>query len=147
MKHSVVCGLLLPFSLHAQQVKESDIKVGKSHRQGFVATSKYGKTEVAEMMNTKFAEAGLKKHSKKQKFITYKGVTWQPTGSNKVDLYYRVTEKKHKARIAFIASKGYDNYITSANDATTAANITAYLSELDEAIARDLAVKQKQHEL
>ena len=137
----------MPFIANAQKVSEDVIKVGKESRNGFIARSKYGRTQMNEIIATKFTEAGFKKHGKKSKFHTYKGVIWSVTGPSKVDLYYKVTGKKHKARVYFIASKGYDNYITSSTDAATASSITNYLSQLDAAIALSEELKQKEKDL
>jgi len=139
--------LFAPAVMRAQDVKEAPVKVGKDHKSGFVAASAYGKAEVASIMASKMEAAGLKKRSKKSKFYLYKGVTWQVTGPNKVDLYYKVTGKKHKARVLFVASKGYDNYITTTSDAATAASISAWLGQLDAAIAVNQSINQKEMEL
>ena len=147
IKSLIVLISFMPIMAHAQKVSEDVIKFGKETKNGFVARSKYGRTQMNEILATKFSVAGFKKHGKKSKFHTYKGVIWTVTGPNKVDLYYKVSGKKHRAKVYFIASKGYDNYITSTTDASAASSITEYLSQLDAAIAQSEELKQKEKDL
>jgi len=147
LKTTGFCLLLLPASLRAQQVTEGSIKVGKEHKNGFIAVSKYSRAELSDLLATKLTGAGLKQHNRKHKFHNYKGIVWNVTGPTKVDLSYRVTGKKHKAKIYLIASKGYDNYITGLSDANTATSIYSFLTELDGQIANSQMVAEKQAEI
>jgi len=72
---------------------------------------------------------------------------WPTLSPNKVDVYYKVQKKKHISKIYFIASKGYDNYITSATDPTLAVGINNFLGGIDAAVARNEAIKQKEQEV
>ena len=82
-------------------------------------------------------KAGLKHHGKKKKFYKYGGVIWPVSGSDKVDILYRVATKKHQTVIYFIVSKGAENYITTETDFNTATNIRNFLAGTDMAIARE----------
>jgi hypothetical protein len=147
VKTILVCGLLLPLGLKAQLIDEAVIKVGKDHKNGFIATSKYGKAQMKDMLAKKMDETGLRKAGRKSKFITYKGATWPVTGANMVDIYYKVSGKKHKSKVYFVVSKGYNNYITAATDAAAAGKISEYLGQLDNAIALNEQIQQKQEEI
>jgi hypothetical protein len=147
VKTIVVCALLLPLGLKAQLISEAVIKIGKEHRNGFIASSKYGKAEMKDILAKKMDEAGLRKAGRKHKFLTFKGAAWPVTGGNKVDIYYKVAGKKHQSKVYFIVSKGYNNYITTATDGTAATNITEYLGGLDNAIAQNEQIQQKQEEI
>jgi hypothetical protein len=130
-----------------QKIGESDIKIGKVEAKGFVATTKYNKTQVSEVLESKLRKAGLSKHGKMKKFYTFRGVDCVALSPAKIDVYYKVQKKKHHAKIYFIASKGYDNYITSASDAAIAANINTFLGNIDDMVALNEEIKQKQLEV
>ncbi len=139
--------MLCPLFTYGQQAKEEKVKVGKTEMTGFVATSKYDKTLVDEALTQKLTEAGLTKHGKKKKFYTFMGASWPAVSATKMDIYYKVSKKKHKAKIYVVASKGYDNYITAASDATTATNITNFIGSIDALVERNAEIKRKELEM
>lgn len=147
-----ILGILVPALLclqaaYGQKIKEENIKIGKAEAKGFIATSKYSKTQVAEAMSEELERVGLRKHGKMKKFYTYLGADCPTLSPNKIDVYYKVQKKKHHAKIYFIASKGYDNYITSASDAAITANINTFLGGIDAVVAHNEAIKQKEQEV
>ncbi len=139
--------MLAPGMVKSQVVNESAIKIGKTPANGFVAISRNSKADLIDILKDQLGAEGLKKHGRKHKFTDYKGVVWHVTGANRVDLYYKVTGNKKRSKVYFIASKGYDNYITSATDQTNSAAITAYLGTLDAAVAKKEELKVKEAEL
>jgi hypothetical protein len=144
--------ILLPALLclqaaYGQKINEDNIKIGKAEAKGYVATSKYSKAQVDEALAGELERVGLKKHGKMKKFYTFMAADWPTLSPNKVDVYYKVQKKKHHAKIYFIASKGYDNYITSASEPTLAAGINNFLGGIDAAVARNEAIKQKEQEV
>ncbi len=151
IRKGVVSAFFSIFLIHgallAQVVSEAPVKIGKTPCSGFIALSGKSKDEVTGILKEQLGAEGLKKHGKKHKFTVYKGVVWHVTGSNRVDLYYKVTGNKKHSKVYFIASKGYDNYITAANDQQDAASVTSYLSSLDGAITLNDELKKKAEEL
>jgi hypothetical protein len=147
-----ILGILVPALLclqaaFAQKINEDNIKIGNAKAKGFVAISKYSKAQVDEVMASKMSGVGLKKHSKTKKFYTFLAADCPTLSPNKIDIYYKVQKKKHHAKIYFIASKGYDNYITSASDAAAAANINKFLGNIDVMVALNEEIKQKEQDL
>lgn len=146
--YTIVVALLCPFITMAQHVKEGKVKVGKTSMIGFIATSKYDRTQVEEAIAQKLTDAGVKKHKKKKKFFRYKEISIPELSPAKIDVYYRVaSRKKHKSRIYWVISKGYDNYITSATDASAADNVTRFLSGIDAIVEHNEEIKQKEQEV
>ena len=139
--------VLLPLFANAQQVVEQKVKLGKTEVSGFIATSMSEKPLVEDALTSKLTDAGITKHGKKKKFYTCKGVSVPEISPNKVDLYYRVQSKKHKSLIYFVVSKGYDNYVSTATDATTAGNVINFLGKIDSRIARTAEIKQKEEDI
>jgi hypothetical protein len=143
----VVVMLLCPIFSFGQKVEEGTIKIGKSEASGFIATSKYDKGQIEEALAAEFTKAGLKKPGKKKKFITYKEVEWPAISPAKIDVYYKVGTKKRRTKVYFIVSKGYNNYVTSANDAIIATNITTFLGQIDATAALNEEIKRKEQEV
>jgi len=143
-KTLLACGLFFPVAINAQQVKEEVIKVGRHKKDGFVATSdKYSKGQVKDILAAKFETAGLKMSGKKKKFYSFKSVIWPVSGHDKVDIYYRVVTRKHQTKIYFIASKGVNDFITSATDWNAATGIRHFLQQLEPSIALNEEVARK----
>jgi hypothetical protein len=79
-------------------------------------------------MRKKFIDARLGKGSKASDgFQVLKGVVIPEIAKEKIDLYYRVEDKKPSALVNMIVSKGYDNFMKMDQDAEALNNTVAYL--------------------
>ncbi len=148
----ICCSLLfvivmMPSILRAQKISEETVKMGKQSAACFVAAIKHEKDDVQAALIAELEKAGLKKAKKKKKFYRMMGVEWPSVSSGKLDLYYKVSGKRHKSKIYFVASKGYDNYITNANDAGAASAINAFLSGINAAVEHNIEIKNKEAEV
>ena len=123
------------------------VKLGKSEVTGFAATSNYEPSLVEEAIAGKLKDAGIRTHGKKKKRYTYTGVSLPEISLNKIDLYYKVQKKKHKSKIYFIVSKGYDNYVSTATDAAMAANVINFIGKIDGVVAHNEEIKRKEQEM
>lgn len=139
--------LLVPAIGRSQKITEETIKMGKQNASCFVATSKFDKDDVQAAVVTELEKAGLKKAKKKKKFYRMMGVEWPAVSSGKLDLYYKVTGKRRKTKVYFIASKGYDNFITSANDAGAASAISTFLTNINATVEHNVEIKNKEAEV
>ena len=88
------------------------------------------------------------KGKKYKGYIKYAAVTFSELSPNKMDIYTKVEGKKDNSNVIMLVSTGYDNFIGTATDATTAANTIIFLNKLnDDAVtmkaAIDLADQQK----
>ena len=138
---------IMPIGVFAQEVKESKVKIGRDHKDGYVAMSRHGSAAIKNVIETKFKNAGLGKRSTKKGFRTYKGAVWPAVSTNKMDVYYRVKGNSRKCKVYLVASKGYDNYITGATDAAASTNIITFLQSLDRQAELDEQIGAKQAEL
>ncbi len=141
--------LFLPLALLAQDltIKEANVKMGKSKLWCFSTTYKYDKAITAETIEGNIERANFKRSSHKKGFNIYRGVSWPAISNTRCDYYYKVKSKKGKTTVYFSASKGYDNFVTSANDPEISGNIKTFLQNLDGQIANALAIKGKEQEL
>ena len=139
--------ILCPVLSFAQKVEEEDIKVGKMEAKGFVATSKHDDDIIKEVLTAEFEKAGFKKPGHKKKFTTYKEVDWAAISPTKLDIYYKVGTKKRRTKIYMVVSKGYNNYVTTASDASIAANITTFLTQVDAAATLREDIIRKEQEV
>lgn len=141
--------LLLPVLALAQgvSVTEGNNKMGKKKMWTFSASYRYDKASTAIVMQQNMERAGLTKPKTKRGVKRYKGVVWNSISPNKGDYYYKVKNKKGRTTVYITASKGYDNYVTTENDAQMAGKITNYLRNLEGQIASAIAIQQKETEM
>jgi hypothetical protein len=147
--HLILLVLLLPFSLLAQQVTvtETATKMGKKKLWCFAASYNFDKAPTKEVIEQQLSDAKLKRSARKKGFSIYKAATWPAISNTKCDYYYKTKSKKNKTTLYLSVSKGYDNYVTTANDAEVAANITRYLQNLNPQIATAISLKKNEAEL
>lgn len=140
---------MLPMMAHAQDVdvKEGNMKMGKKKMWTFSASYPYDKVTTAAVMQQNMEKAGLKHYKKKKGVTKYMGVSWPAVSNSKGDYYYKIKSKKGRTMVYMAASKGYDNYVTTANDAIMAGKVTTYLQSLDGQIANAIAIQQKEAEM
>ena len=141
--------IILPCIAKAQgvNIKEGAMKMGKQKLWAFTATYDYPKDAVIGAMESNLDNANLKRSAKKKGVCTYRAASWPSISNNKADYYYKAKGSKGRTMLSLVASKGYDNYVTSSNDAEIAGNITRYLQNLDVQIATALKIKAKEEEL
>jgi hypothetical protein len=146
---TIVLAALFPMVLNAQEitVSESSEKMGKEEMWCFSARYNHEEEITREVLGQRVMEAGIKKGTEKKGVSIYKGATWTDISAAKCDYYLKTKSKKNKATVYLCVSKGYNNFVTSANDAATAANITAFLQKLEGQIAAAEAIKLKEAEL
>jgi hypothetical protein len=147
----LLLALLLPYYIFAHgggvPVKEGKVKMGKTKLWCFIAEYPYDKAITVETIEKDIQGANIKRTSRKKGFSIYRGVSWHTFSNNKGDYYYKVKNKKGKTTLYFCASKGYDNYVTSTNDAETTTKITNFLHELSHKIETAKAILEKESEL
>ncbi len=142
--------VLFPFTVSAQniEIKEGNAKMAKTKLWCFSTTYKYDKTLAIEIIESKIASANLKRSARKKGFSIYRGVSWSTIiPNNKADYYYKVKGKKGKTTFYFCASKGYDNYVTTAQEPELAKNIISFLQTLDTDMATAASIRAKELEL
>jgi hypothetical protein len=145
----LLLALLLPFCVAAQDVaiKEGSAKMGKKKMWCFSARYDYGKKITKETVNEIMDNAGLRRNSHKKGVSKYKGASWSAISNSKCDYYYKLKGKKGRTTMYLAVSKGYDNFVTSTNDAEIAGNITRLLTDLQTQIATAQMIQEKEAEL
>lgn len=143
----LLAALLLPILAGAQTVKEVTIKKGKESVPAYSIRIKHAKSLTQKVLKEREQEAGLKKGKHKKGFKVYKGVVWPGISSNTMDYFYKIKGNRRKTTVYFVVSKGYDNYVTSANDMNTSSGIHTFLTTLDEKVATQKEIDKKEAEL
>ena len=138
---------VLHFSATAQTVKETMLKKGKDHIPGYTIKIKHSKALASATIKETLSDAGLKKGKNKKGYHEIKGAVLPAVSNTKQDYYYKVTGNKRKATIRFAVSKGYDNYVTGANDAQMNDAIKALLADIDTKTGIKEQLNEKQGEL
>ena len=140
MKHNVAAvtsTLLIFFVLffasqtHAQAYNTS-IDFMNASRAAVAIELPYPPDMVEKALKERLENAGLKKDGSKKGVINYKEVVLNDITSEKMDVYTKVERKsrseKDKSIVYLLASKGYDNFITPAQDSIAVAKMASYLN-------------------
>lgn len=155
MKRNVmklVCGFALAglFTLNAaaQNAHEVSVTIDKETKTAFQGDYKVSKALMSTTVEDRLKKAGLSKSSKTNGYQVYKGVIFPEISANKVDIYTKVEGKKANASVIMLVSAGYNNFVSTASDAATAANTITFLNKLNEdAVSMqgviDLSAQQK----
>lgn len=143
----LLLAIVLPSFAHAQEVRETILKKGKEHIPGYTMRVKHSKALTTATLKENLQEAGLKKAKHKKGYYVYTGAVIPAISTNKQDYYYKVTGNKRKATIHFAVSKGYDNYVTSANDNHTAMAVGTFLADINNKTGIKEQLNEKQAEL
>ncbi len=140
---------ILPLALSAQdiKIKEGNAKMGKKKLWCFSTRYAYDQKITRETMEQNLSEANIRRTSRKKGFSIYKGAYWPALSKTTCDYYYKLKGKKGKTTVYLAVSKGYDNYVTSANDAEISANIVRYLQNLQAQLAKAVLIQEKEQEL
>jgi hypothetical protein len=112
----------------AQNAREATVKFMKGQQNAIVADYDLPEKVVADALKERLEKEGLTKRSSEKGFMAYKGATWANISPDKMDIYARVEGKGDKSTITMLASKGYDNFISTTTDADKVQKIQAFLN-------------------
>lgn len=146
-KYLIIAIAFLPLASSAQDIKEEKVKKGKDEANAFIVSYRYPKSVAKATMESVVKDNRMKRSNKKGGYYTYKGAMWSEVSSTKMDYSYKVSGNKRKSTIYIIASKGYDNYVTTANDPQSAANIKNFLKSLENKMDITKLIKEKKQEI
>lgn len=114
------------------QTREASVSFGKVSHSAVIADFNYATDALDAVLKKRFADAKLPKtKSASGKFKKMEGATWPEISNDKMDYYYRLSGKKGKATLEIMASKGYDNFVTAQNDASSVQNIKNFMISLE----------------
>lgn len=139
--------LIFPIFANAQEVKEKTVKNGKESMPAFTIKVKHGTKLVKQVLKTSAEQAGLKKAKHKHGYTIYKRAVWSAISTNKLDYYYKVKGNGRKATVYFSASKGYDNYVSSQTEPSSAMSINTFLQQLAQKIDLQNEIDQREEQL
>lgn len=114
--------------LFAQDAKETTIRYNKTNQNALIATYDQPAEVTEAALKERLAKEGLTKMKSSNGYMAYPGVIWSPVSTDKMDVYFKVEGKKDKSTITVLASKGYDNFVSSASDPVIVDQIKRYLN-------------------
>jgi len=125
---SIVTLTIAAQSSFAQNAREASVKFMKGQQNAIVADYDLPKDVVEDALKERFDKEGLGKKSSEKGFMAYKGTTWVGISPDKMDVYAKVEGKGDKSSITLLASKGYDNFVSTATDADKVQKLEAFLN-------------------
>lgn len=119
----------LSLAAWAQNAKTTSTVFNKTEQQCVTADYQMPGNLVEGALKKKFADAKLGSDSKASDgFRVFKGVTLSKINAEKMDLYYKVDEKKPLSTVSILTSKGYDNFIKKETDSSIINNTILFLN-------------------
>lgn len=121
--------LLVSTVAFAQNAKTSTTEVNKLPQPCVSAEFTYPANIVEGAFKKKLSDAKLGSGDKsKDGFRLYKGVVIPEITKEKIDLYYKVEDKKPISIVTVLTSKGYDNFMKMETDSIAVNNTILYLN-------------------
>lgn len=115
-------------NIFAQDARETSAKINKANQNAVVASYNQPAAVTEAALKERLSKEGLSKMKSSGGYMVYSGVIWSPVSADKMDVYFKVEGKKDQSTITVLASKGYDNFVSSVNDAVTVEQIKKYLN-------------------
>lgn len=134
---------------YAQDAKMGTTLINKVTQPCVVANYNYPGDVVEGALKKKLTAAKIGSDSKAtDNFKVYKGVIYNVFTADKIDLYYKVEDKKTTSTVYILASKGYDNFYKYETDSIVYINAINYLNTfINDATAyklnEDIVAQQK----
>lgn len=122
--------LFFASSSFAQTPKAATVRYDKTDRPGLVITYPFSEKIVETALRNHLDKVGFRKRSSKRGFDTYKAQNWDEISGKLVDVYTKVDGNKSSSTISLLVSKGYDNFVTAANDSAMFGQMQAFMSSL-----------------
>ncbi len=113
---------------YAQNAREASIKFMKGQQNAIVADYDLPKGVVEDALKERLEKEGLGKRGSEKGFMAYKATVWTNISPDKMDVYAKVEGKGDQSTITMLASKGYDNFISTATDADKVQKIEAFMN-------------------
>ncbi|MEZ5046921.1 MAG: hypothetical protein R2831_08010 [Chitinophagaceae bacterium] len=122
--------LFLAFASFAQQAKVGSTEITKVSRPCIIADYGMSYDVIEGALKKKFEELNLKSPDKtKDGYKVFKGVNINDISTDKVDLYYRVENRKPNTTVYMLISRGYDNFMLPESDSAVYQNAIAFLDK------------------
>jgi hypothetical protein len=139
--------LALTVASFAQNAKTNQVEINKASQPCVVAEYSLPAEMVEGALKKKFSDAKLGSGSKAtDNFRVYKGVVIPEISQDKMDVYYKIEDKKPTTLLYMLTSKGYDNFMKMETDSLAVSNTITYLDKfVRDATAFDLGNQIKRN--
>ena len=121
------------FFASAQSV-ESTTEYNKTQQPAVICEFPYPPALVETVLTDDLKQKGFGKGKSSKSFQVFQAINFTEISADKIDFYVRVEKKSRKEKdistITVLVSKGYDNFISGAADASIMQNTMAYINGL-----------------
>lgn len=133
MKKQLLTLLVASMGLNAMSqsiAKVNSAEINKMSRPCITADYGMSFETIEGALKKKFSDLNLKSPDKtKDGYRVYKGVAIPEITTDKIDLYYRVENRKPNTTIYMLLSRGYDNFMVPEKDSMVYANTIQFLDK------------------
>ena len=112
----------------AQETKVSSVQINNLSQPCVVATYLISADMVEGAFKKKFSDMKLGSGAKTSDgYRMYKGVVMPEITNDKIDVYFKVEDRKPSSAVYLLTSKGYDNFMKMSTDSVTVTKTIAFL--------------------
>ena len=129
-KYILMSFFLLGFStiIMAQETKVSSVQINGKSQPCVAANYMISADLVEAALRKKFSDLKLGSGSKASDgYRLYKGVVMSDLASEKMDIYFKVEDRKPSSTVYMLTSKGYDNFMTMSTDSVVVTKTISFL--------------------
>jgi hypothetical protein len=122
----------LTTGVYAQNAREASVRFNKTNENAVVADYDKSGEIVEAALRKQLEKDGLVKAKNSKGFLTFQGVNWKTVSADKLDVYFKIENKKGKSTVTAFLSKGYDNFLHSGSDPKAIEQLKEFLNGLDQ---------------
>ncbi|MBK7690276.1 MAG: hypothetical protein IPJ31_03875 [Bacteroidetes bacterium] len=133
MKKKLVIALVCIFALadmSAQETKVTSTEFNKKSQPAIAADFEMSGPIAEGAIKKKMSDAKIKGGSNKNGFITYQEVIVPELRAEKMDVYFKIEDRKTSCTVMMLISKGYENFMSRETDPEVVDKSMMYLSNL-----------------
>lgn len=115
---------------NAQDAKVASVEFNKQSQPAVSADFEMSGSVAEGAIKKKLSDAKLKGGSTKNGFITYQEVIIPEIRAEKMDVYFKVEDRKTSSTVYMLTSKGYENFMSKDSDPEVINRTIAYLNAM-----------------
>ena len=126
---TMLCIAMSFFSM-AQNAKPTTVEFNKKSQPAVVAQFDMPGAIAEGAIKKRMSDAKIKGGSTKDGFITYQEIVIPEIRAEKIDVYFKIEDRKNASTVYMLTSKGYENFMSKESDPEVSDRTIAFLNSL-----------------
>ncbi len=109
-------------NVYSQEISETSLSFMDGKQNAVEAKYKYSEDIMQNVVKNVLEKKKIKRTKSVKGYELYEGIVFEELSADKIDFYIKVDGNKKESTITLLISKGYNNFISTSNDASTIKN-------------------------